>query len=133
MGQLKGTCLCGQVVYAVPDEFEAAFNCHCSNCRRTTGSAFKPMAVIPVEKLRLTQGADDLLIFGEPPGSHDVHCRHCGSFLFSRIVETGNAHVAMGTLVDAPGIRPQFHIFVGSKAPWFEITDGLPQFDEFPE
>jgi hypothetical protein len=39
-------------------------------------------------------------------------------------------HVAMGSLVDAPGIRPTKHIFVGSKAPWFEITDDLPQFQE---
>lgn len=75
LGQLKGTCLCGKVAYEVPDEFEAAFNCHCSNCRRTTGSAFKSIAVIPFDKLRLTQGADGLLIYGEPPGSHDVHCR----------------------------------------------------------
>jgi hypothetical protein len=42
-------------------------------------------------------------------------------------------HVAMGTLEDPPSIRPTIHIFVGSKAPWFEITDGLPQFDEFPQ
>jgi hypothetical protein len=42
-------------------------------------------------------------------------------------------HVAMGTLVDAPSIRPDKHIFVGSKAAWYEITDGLPQFDAFPD
>ena len=40
-------------------------------------------------------------------------------------------HVAMGSLVDPPTIRPTAHIFVGSKAPWFEITDDLPQFDEY--
>ena len=40
-------------------------------------------------------------------------------------------HVALGSLVDDPGIRPTKHIFVGSKAPWFEITDDLPQFDEY--
>ena len=39
-------------------------------------------------------------------------------------------HVAMGSLADAPSIRPTEHIFVGSKAPWFEITDDLPQFEE---
>jgi hypothetical protein len=41
-------------------------------------------------------------------------------------------HVALGSLVDAPAIRPTKHIFVGSKAAWFEITDDLPQFDELP-
>jgi hypothetical protein len=40
-------------------------------------------------------------------------------------------HVALGSLVDSPTIRPREHIFVGSKAPWFEITDNLPQFDEY--
>jgi hypothetical protein len=42
-------------------------------------------------------------------------------------------HVALGSLVDAPSLRPTAHIFVGSKAPWFEITDDLPQFDELPQ
>ena len=82
--------------------------------------------------LTVPQGQDDLLIYGQPPGSHDLHCRHCGSFLYSYIAENGNGHVAMGTLVDAPSIRPQFHMFVGSKAPWHEITDGLPQYEGFP-
>ncbi|MCR6673627.1 GFA family protein [Devosia ginsengisoli] len=129
---ISGTCLCGAVRYEVPDEFHAAFNCHCSRCRRATGSAFKPMAAIVFEKISLVQGQDDVLIYGEPQGTHDVHCRHCGSFLYSYIAENGNGHVAMGTMVDAPSIRPQFHMFVGSKAPWFEITDSLPQFEGLP-
>lgn len=129
---ISGTCLCGAVRYEVPDEFHAAFNCHCSRCRRATGSAFKPMAAIVFDKIRLVQGQDELLVYGEPPGSHDMHCRHCGSFLYSYIAENGNGHVAMGTMVDTPSIRPQFHMFVGSKAPWFEITDGLPQFEGLP-
>jgi len=132
MGIINGSCLCGAVRYSVADDFHAAFNCHCSRCRRATGSAFKPMAAIVFDKIRLVQGQDDLLIYGQPPGSHDLHCRHCGSFLYSYIAENGNGHVAMGTLVDAPSIRPQFHMFVGSKAPWHEITDGLPQYEGFP-
>lgn len=132
MSTLKGSCLCGAVQYAVPDAFVAAFNCHCAKCRRATGSAFKPMAAIGFGEIKLTQGQDDLLIYGQPPGSHDTHCRRCGSFLFSYIADNGNGHVAMGTLVDAPSIRPQFHMFVGSKAPWYDITDDLPQFETFP-
>lgn len=130
---LEGSCLCGAVGYEVADEFHAAFNCHCSRCRRATGAAFKPMAAIVSHKIRLTRGQEDLLIYGEQSGSHDVHCRHCGSFLYSHIAETGNVHVAMGTLVDVPSIRPSFHMFVGSKAPWHEIRDDLPQFAELPE
>jgi hypothetical protein len=129
---LAGQCYCGEVHYQVDDAFVYAANCHCSQCRRTTGSAFKPFAGIEREKLRLTQGSDELLIVGEVDG-HDAHCRRCGSLLYSVVREGAFVHVAMGTLVDTPSIRPDKHIFVGSKAPWFDITDALPQYDQFPE
>jgi hypothetical protein len=125
---LAGGCFCGAVRYAVPDEFRYAANCHCSNCRRTTGSAFKPFAGIERAKLALTQGSDRLLIYGEPTG-HDAHCGVCGSLLYSVVRDGAFVHVAMGTLIDAPSIRPNRHIFVGSKAPWFAITDDLPQYE----
>jgi len=113
----------------VADKFLYAMNCHCSNCRRTTGSAFKPLAGIERDKLRITQGADRLMIFGED-NANDTHCRRCGSLLYSVVRDGAFVHVALGTLVDDPGIRPSKHIFVGSKAPWFTITDDLPQYEE---
>jgi hypothetical protein len=125
---LAGQCLCGAVRYVVADAFRYAANCHCSNCRRTTGSAFKPFAGIQREKLRLVQGADGLVIYGEATG-HDAHCRACGSLVYSVVRDGAFVHVAMGTLVDDPTIRPTAHIFVGSKAPWFTITDDLPQYE----
>ncbi len=129
--RLVGKCFCGTVQYAVADEFRYAMNCHCSNCRRTTGSAFKPFAGIEREKLAVTQGGDKLMIYGDDK-ANNTHCRHCGSLLYSVVRGGAFVHVAMGTLVDAPSIRPSRHIFVGSKAPWFNITDDLPQYDEFP-
>lgn len=125
---LAGKCLCGAVRYSVADEFVYAANCHCSNCRRATGSAFKPFAGIERDKLAIIQGENDLLIFGEK-NAHDTRCRLCGSFLYSVVRDGAFVHVAMGSLVDAPTIRPREHIFVGSKAPWFTITDDLPQYD----
>lgn len=125
---LSGMCYCGTVRYAVADAFRYAANCHCSNCRRTTGSAFKPFAGIERNRLTLTQGEDRLLIVGDEIG-HDAHCAVCGSLLYSVVREGAYVHVAMGTLVDAPAIRPARHIFVGFKAPWFTITDDLPQFE----
>lgn len=129
---LRGACLCGAVQYEVEDAFEAAFYCHCSKCRRATGSAFKPMASIPFDKIQLTRGANRVLIYGSLRETHDVHCGRCGSFLYSSIADNGNGHVAMGTLIDAPTVKPSFHMFVASKAPWYEITDELPQFDGLP-
>ena len=125
---LSGQCYCGAVHYTVMDEFHYALNCHCSDCRRTTGSAFKPFAGIERRKLSVTEGADKLLIFGQQPETaHNAHCRLCGSLLYSLVRNGEWVHVTMGTLVDAPSIRPSAHIFVGSKAPWFTITDDLPQ------
>jgi hypothetical protein len=125
---LAGKCFCGAVAYTVADEFLYAANCHCSDCRRTTGSAFKPFAGIEREKLTVAKGREHLMIFGED-GGNDTHCKVCGSLLYSVVRAGAYVHVAMGTLIDAPTIRPSKHIFVGSKAPWFTITDDLPQFE----
>jgi hypothetical protein len=127
---LMGKCLCGDVEYTVEDSFSYALNCHCSNCRRATGAAFKSFAGIVREKLNVTRGADGLLIFGKEL-THDARCSSCGSLLYSLVREGKYVHVTLGTLVDEPSIRPSAHIFVGSKAPWFTITDGLPQHQEF--
>jgi hypothetical protein len=126
---LAGTCRCGTVRYEVSDAFVYAANCHCSGCRAATGSAFKAFAGIEREKLAITEGLDAIAVFGEED-LNDTRCGACGSFLFSVVRGGAFAHVSMGSLVDAPSIRPTEHIFVGSKAAWFEITDDLPQFDE---
>ena len=127
---LRGRCECGTVRYTVADAFLYAANCHCSQCRAATGSAFKAFAGIERDKLEVTEGQDSLFIFGEEDLSN-TRCGACGSLLFSVVRERAYVHVALGSLVDAPSIRPTEHIFVGSKAPWFEITDDLPQFEEY--
>lgn len=126
---LAGSCQCGSVTYEVADEFEFAVNCHCSICRRATGAAFKPIAGIARHKLRVTRGKDSIQIF-DAATWHDERCKLCGSFLLAVVREGTFVHLAMGTLLDDPTIRPTAHVFVGSKAPWFTITDDLPQYDE---
>jgi hypothetical protein len=127
---LGGRCECRAVRYEVADEFRYAANCHCSNCRASTGSAFKPFAGIEREKLAVTRGADKLLLWGEPDANH-TRCAECGSLLYSVVRGGAYVHVALGSLEDEPTIRPSEHIFVGSKAPWYEITDDLPQNEEY--
>ena len=128
--RLAGCCYCGAVGYAVEDAFDYSLICHCGNCRRTTGSAFKPFAGIPRDRLMLTHGADRLMIYGDDL-ANNTHCATCGSLLFSVVRDGKWVHVAMGTLIDTPTIRPSAHIFVGSKAAWHDITDDLPQYQEF--
>ncbi len=129
---LAGRCGCGAVGYAVDGAFSYALNCHCSQCRRATGGAFKPFAGVARAQVRLTRGDADVLVVGEGE-NHDIRCGRCGSLLFSVVREGAFAHVTLGTVDGDPGICPRAHIFVGSKAPWFTISDDLPQFDGFPE
>lgn len=127
---LKGSCLCGEVQYQVADDFAYAVNCYCSQCRRATGSAFKPLAGIEREKLSLVKGEATTFRFGDET-NHDLRCARCGSLLYSIVREGQFVHVTLGTLVDEPTLRPTHHIQVGSKAAWYEIKDDLPQAQEF--
>lgn len=72
------------------------------------------------------------MIHGEESAAHDVHCGRCGSFLYSVVREGTYVHVTLGTMIDEPTIKPSMHIFVGSKAGWYQITDDLPQHSALP-
>jgi hypothetical protein len=127
---LTGRCSCGAVHYSVEDAFVYAGYCHCSQCRQSSGSAFTAFAGIEKEKLKVTKGAEDITVFEKNPDDLVSFCRLCGSVLFSIVREGSFVHVTLGTLEGGPSIRPSFHIFVGSKAPWHEIADALPQYEE---
>ena len=70
------------------------------------------------------------MLYGDETG-HDARCKLCGSLLYSLVRDGQYVHVTFGTLLDTPSLAPTAHIFVGSKAPWFTITDALPQHREF--
>jgi hypothetical protein len=130
--ELIGRCACEAVSFAVADDFKYAANCHCSVCRRATGSAFKPFGGIEVGALRLTRGSSNLMKFGGDI-DHDVRCATCGSYLYSVVRNGLFVHVSYGSLADAPTLTPTEHIHVASKAPWFSINDALPQYPTLPE
>src|ERR1700739_32548 len=104
---LRGQCLCGAVRYAVANAFRYAFNCHCSQCRRATGCAFKPFAGIESDALRLTEGEGQTLIYGDPQAAHDMHCGHCGSLLYSVVREGAEWERTRGPLAEPPDIWPR--------------------------
>ena len=70
---LTGRCECRAVGYRVPDAFLYSGNCHCSNCRASTGSAFKPFAGIERDKLEIVQGGDTLLVWGDDNENHKAN------------------------------------------------------------
>src|SRR3954468_14453231 len=94
---LAGRCECGAVRYRVADAFRYAANCHCSNCRASTGSAFKPFAGIERDRLELVRGGDALQIVGEEDANH-TRCAACGSLLYSVVRDGAWVHVALGSL-----------------------------------
>ncbi len=129
---LRGRCACNVVAFEVSDEFVVAYNCHCSNCRATTGSAFLPWGEIEREKLRVTKGAASLTRIGDADAAHQMRCGACLSLLYWPARDGAYVRVPYGSLIDEPAVKPTAHKFVGSKAPWYDILDDLPQHDEYP-
>ncbi len=130
-GPIAGSCLCGAIQYQA-SEAGVSVHCHCSRCRKWHGAAFASIVRIPIHAFRITSGADDLTRYASSPGIERCFCRVCGSSLFTLRLDLGRAHVRLGTIDGDPGVRPSRHIFVGSKAPWFEISDALPQHEALP-
>lgn len=127
---VRGSCLCGGI------RFEAArvpliVLCHCSMCRKSNGAAFDCGAMVPAADFRFVQGADLVERFESSPGNHRCFCRVCGARAPGK-AERDLYFVPAGLFDDDPGVLPALHIFVGSKAPWWEIADDLPQFEEWP-
>jgi hypothetical protein len=129
---LTGSCLCGATRYELTEAPVWAHACHCSRCRKTSGSAFAPNLFVPIAALRFTHGEEHLREYRPPDAErfNHVFCAHCGSTMPFRNPSRGLAGVPMGTLDDEPGYALRAHIFTGSKAPWYEIPGDLPQHPE---
>lgn len=132
MSVLKGSCLCQRIQFELPDEFEYMGNCHCSECRKFTGSDYSSVGGISSSKFRLVQGEEALAVYAKSEDTELGFCRECGSSLFSRKLKTGKHNIRLGVLDSVPSHQPGFHIFVDSKAAWSAINDTLPQFAEGP-
>ena len=128
---IKGGCLCGGVRYEVVGPLLAAEHCHCSMCRRQHGAAFASYAELRPDDFKWTRGEDLLKVYETPSGAGWCFCSECGSSLAGTFGGRVRS-VTLGTVEGDPGIKPGYHIFVGSSAPWYEITDDLPRFDERP-
>lgn len=125
---ITGGCLCGAVRFQI-EAAGPSYHCHCSRCRKWSGGAFASSMRAPLASLRITAGEAELTRYVSSPGILRCFCRHCGSSLFTERHDRGLVHIRLGATDGDPGVRPQFHAFVGSKAPWWEITDDLPQLE----
>ena len=128
---MKGSCLCGAVTYEISGSPQLIGHCHCSMCRKSHGAAFATWAIIDPDQFRWTSGVESVAAYASSPGRERRFCKSCGSPLVA--THSGKiTEVVLGTVDADPGMRPREHIFVGSKAPWYEITDTLPQFERWP-
>ena len=125
-----GSCLCGGVHYEVTAPFLRANYCHCSRCRKHSGAPAMTQGRVPREGFRLLRGEELIEVYRRGGGMVKAFCRVCGSSLFGGTWPEGpEVSIRLGSLDGDPGIRPQFHTFVDSKAPWDELCeDGLPRF-----
>ena len=124
---IRGSCLCGQVSYRVTEPLGSADHCHCSMCRRQHGAAFATYADCRPSSFFWSTGEEQVAYYEAAGGGGWVFCRVCGSSL-AGTSEGVVTSIALGSVQGDPGIRPACHIFVGSKAGWYEIEDRLPQF-----
>jgi len=131
---MRGSCLCGAVTYVATGRVLRAQHCHCSRCRKARAAAHASNFFLPVGGVRFTAGEDRLRSYKLPGAKFltQVFCEVCGSPMPRLDRERGIAVVPMGSLDGEPDVQPSRHILVGSKAPWYEITDDLPQFAEMP-
>ena len=130
---LRGSCLCGTVTYEIASRFLYAGYCHCSQCRKTSGSAFAAVGGVNPSSFVVTHGQDMLRAFAKGPNSTLRFCGACGSGLFVEKNGGRTIHLRLGTLDSECQPPLQAHIYVGSKASWFELpNDGLPRYEEEP-
>jgi hypothetical protein len=130
---LRGSCLCGGIRYEISGKLYDPLNCHCSMCRKAQGAAFRSRARVKSADFRWVCGEHLLTFFESSRGNRRGFCRVCGSPILTKFdFDTSVFSLPLGTLDDDPRIRPQKHVHVASKAPWFIISDDLPQFAELP-
>jgi hypothetical protein len=128
----QGQCLCGAVRYEVEGPFTSMMNCHCSMCRKRHGAPFSTFVRAPLAGFRFLSGEESIAEYRTESGGSPWFCSQCGSVTPVPLQDVDTVLVPAGNLTGELGIKPQGHMFVASKAPWYEIADSLPRYAEYP-
>jgi len=131
---VTGGCLCGSVRYQFRGEPLLFQYCHCSRCRKITGSAHAANIIIRPQQLEWLSGEENVARY-ELPGAKDFasgFCKQCGSNL-PWINQSGRAVIIpAGSLDQDPGARPQQNIFYADRAAWYVDAKDLPKHEQLP-
>ncbi len=130
---LHGGCLCGAVRYTASGTAARFYHCHCSRCRKATGTGHATNLFVD-GTLDWVSGEDRLVDFRLPTAARfsNRFCATCGSRLPRFIEQLGMVFIPAGSLDDEPPMAPQAHIFVGSRAGWSCSAEELPEFSDYP-
>ena len=131
---LHGSCLCGTVTYRITGPFRLFQYCHCSRCRKITGSAFSPNIFVKPSNFQWSSGEDQVGRYEVPEAKYYTtsFCKQCGSTLPWSVKTSVNVVVPAGTLDESPAIQPAQNIYWGSRAGWYQHPDTLQYFDHSP-
>lgn len=131
---MKGGCLCHQVQYEVEAPFKVFQYCHCSRCRKLTGTVHSANLFVSPTQFRWTKGEEQIGRYQLPGAKYfsTAFCKNCGSTLPWQTNDGSNMVITAGTLDEDPGIKPQQNIFWASRAPWCVETSELPKNEELP-
>jgi hypothetical protein len=134
MANIKGECLCGAVAYKYEGPIGNLVHCHCSECRKWHGSPFRSRIVIESDGYEWTKGEEHLAKYKYSPTIIKTFCKICGSNLVT-IYPKNEAKLGLpiAAVEGELGSYGEFHIFTGSKAKWYKITDDLAQYEGLPD
>ena len=124
-----GGCLCGAVRYRATEDPIRAVHCHCGMCRRESGAAFLTHVHFPIGAFTWTEG--EPTVYRSSASAGRGFCPRCGSSLtMHEDVLDDRVQVTLGSLDRPEGVRPQDHVWHGSRVPWLRIEDDLPRFEQ---
>lgn len=131
---LRGSCLCGAVRYEVSGEPKRFLHCHCSRCRKATGTGHATNLFLQPASLSWLSGQEQVRSFKVPEAKRftNVFCATCGSRVPRQMQGTDMVLIPAGSLDDDVPLRPEAHIFCDSRASWSRQAEPLPEYAEYP-
>lgn len=129
---LQGKCLCGGVRFELRGALPAVYQCHCSLCRRVTGSSANAALRIPAAQFAWLEGRESISQFETDSGYKSHFCARCGSPLPNPTAGNSLYWVPVGLLEDAGRLELGAHVYIASRASWDIIAGAGEHFDEMP-
>ncbi len=129
---MRGSCLCGAVVYEVDRLDMSILHCHCATCRKAHSAPFAPTAGVYREHFRWLSGEETLSSYESSPGKLRHFCSVCGSHLLADRASQPHVVLRVATLDENPHAHPKAHIWVSHDVAWLEYGEAVPSYPSMP-